>query len=261
MTPTPTSWPLGLALLSLSTALWAAPPLNSSVQEGRFYAGVGLATAPEYLGSKRLKVGPAVDIGYDFGNGLSVGSQGLGFQYAYPLNASLSLLAGAHIGYLPAREDKKELKGMGKVKGSVTSTFNTGLQLDDYLALHAGAELALSESKNGHSYYVRAAIPVLKKEHDQITLSGSAHYFDQKRMQTYLGVSTVQSRRSGHQAYSPKAGIGQVGAELEWVHQFNGPWSLTMTGGMTQLVGDAKDSPLAKRKTAPVASVLATYTF
>ncbi len=263
MTP-PVTLPLwrlcGLALLPFSTSLWAAAtPVESP--KSRVYVGAGVSVGPEYLGSKRNEVGPALDIGYDFGNGLSVGSHGLGFNYAHPLTASVSLLAGANLGYMAARKDKKELKGMGKVKGSVTSTFDTGLQIGDYLALHAGAELALSERQNGHAYYLAAALPVIKKARDQVVLNAGVYYFDQKRMQTYMGVTAEQSRNSGHKAYTPKAGIGQVGAALEWVHQFNGHWSMTMAGGVTQLTGDAKDSPLAKRKTAPTASILATYTF
>ncbi|MCL2907334.1 MipA/OmpV family protein [Shewanella fodinae] len=48
---------------------------------------------------------------------------------------------------------------------------------------------------------------------------------------------------------------------LNWTHKFNQDWSMVAVAGVTQLTGDARNSPIVQRQTSPTGSLLVTYRF
>lgn len=80
-------------------------------------------------------------------------------------------------------------------------------------------------------------------------------------MQTYYGVNASQSAASGFTRYDAGAGIYAWSTNLDWTHKLTQRWSVVAGAGVTQLMGDAADSPIVQRKTSPTGSLKVTYSF
>jgi len=74
-----------------------------------------------------------------------------------------------------------------------------------------------------------------------LSIGASATYADDDYMQTYFGVNTKDSRRSGLDRYKAEAGVKDVGVNLglNWVITQN--WSTRGVVSYTQLLDDASD--------------------
>lgn len=82
-----------------------------------------------------------------------------------------------------------------------------------------------------------------------------------KYMQTYYGVNAAQSAASGFARHDAGAGIYAWSMNLDWTHKLTSRWSVLASAGVTQLTGDASDSPIVHRKTSPTGSLKVTYSF
>ena len=58
------------------------------------------------------------------------------------------------------------------------------------------------------------------------------------------GVTGMIAARSGLSTYDPDGGIKDVGVSVNAIYQWNEHWGVTGMVGLTQLVGDAADSPI-----------------
>jgi outer membrane protein len=85
---------------------------------------------------------------------------------------------------------------------------------------------------------------------------GSATY-----NQTQWGVNASQSAASGFRQYSPGGGINAVDLGLTWVHLLNRKWSVTTSGQVTRLVGDAGGSPIVQRRVSLNVATIVGYKF
>ena len=74
-----------------------------------------------------------------------------------------------------------------------------------------------------------------------VSIGASATYADDDYMQTYFGVSTRDSRRSGLDRYDAEAGIKDVGVNLGANKIITQNWSVRGVVSYTQLLGDASD--------------------
>ena len=74
-------------------------------------------------------------------------------------------------------------------------------------------------------------------------------------MQAYFGVTPAQSQASGFRAYTPKAGVRKFDLSVNTEYALTQDWKLQGSLLLTQLTGDAADSPLVKRKSNPSLAV------
>jgi outer membrane scaffolding protein for murein synthesis (MipA/OmpV family) len=94
-----------------------------------------------------------------------------------------------------------------------------------------------------------------------VTLALTGSWGSDKYMQTYYGVSAAQSSASGFARHDAGAGIYAYSMNLDWTHRLTSRWSVLASAGVTQLTGDAGDSPIVQRKTSPTGSLKVTYSF
>ncbi len=176
------------------------------------------------------------------------------------------------IGYRGERKEKKEstfsgnsgsdkLKGMGDIKGSFTAMFSTSYTVTKWLSLSAMVETPLSQRENGTAIHLGAASELYASQADTLSLGVTASIGDSKYLQTYYGVTAVQSGNSGFAQYKPKSGLYAVSTELSWVHKFDKNWSVTSLVGAVGLTGDASKSPIVKRKVSPNAAIFVSYSY
>ncbi len=236
-----------------------APESTAVVSAGVFYA-------PEYIGAKKNRFGPAIFGEYQNKNGFFASSlRGLG--YAQKVD---DFTLSAALGYRAGREDSRDnykwfssddLKGMGNISGTATGNFRVSTLLGGAVTASFDANLALNHRDNGNIYNFGLSAPIYQIATDKIELAGTLSYSDGKYNQTYFGVTPTQSANSGYKTYTPKAGFSQAVGTVAWTHAIDKNWSVRSAVGFTQVMGDAADSPLTKKKTNPLLITTVNYAF
>ncbi len=267
----PASLALGPVLLGALSLLplCARAQATSTASESSFTLGAGVAFGPRFMGSKENQASPALVADYQHSSGFFASSlRGIGWgggSDALKYSLALSLRGERdeknEKGGLGGKSGGKELLGMGKVKSSALGLFTLGSQVHKRLGLHAALELPLSHRENGRALHLGGSLQLLQGPRDTVALDFGASWGDNKYQRTYFGVNAQQSQNTGYAIYTPKSGFYQSELSLNWSRQLNERWGLTSVLGVSHLLGDAADSPLARRKTAPQGAVFVTYRY
>jgi len=259
---------LGAGSSTAANALADTAKNPSKNDENTLAIGAGAAFGPRYSGSDQNTAGPVLALDYATPGGFFASTmRGIGYgSTAGAFNYSAAL------GYRGSRQEKDEssfgfssgstrLRGMGEIKGSAIAILSAGYTPLEWLNLSVTADLALSQKDNGNAFHFGVSSPFYAADKDKLTLAATASVGDSKYMQTYYGVSALQSANSGYAAFKPKSGLYEVSASLGWDHQFDKNWTLHALAGATRLQGDAAKSPIARRRLAPNAAVYVTYSY
>ncbi|PWL00602.1 outer membrane scaffolding protein for murein synthesis (MipA/OmpV family) [Pantoea allii] len=254
----------GTVLALLATPILAA----AQNQDNALTLGGGANVTPRYSGSDKSRVTTAMVLDYTMANGLFASStRGIGYGNnigKFDYNAALSYRAGRkdHDVDSDSLSDGSDyLRGMGDVKGSALGVFGLGYGVADWLNLQLQAEVPFSERNNGAALHFGINSPLYTSPNNTVTLALTGSWGTDKYMQTYYGVSASQSAASRFTRYDAGAGVYAWSMNLDWTHKFNEDWSVVAAAGVTQLTGDARNSPIVQRKTSPTGSLLVTYRF
>ena len=262
---------VSLSILTLFCSSLISHPALAQTQtqnneQASTVVGFGVGYIPEYEGAKKHRAIPVLFGEYHNGKGFFVSSmKGIGLEQKvgdFELSAALSYRGG--------REDSRnnsslfgsdDLKGMGDISGSAAANLEVSTQLAGLAKIYASSNLALSKRENGHSFKFGVSPLAYQSQSDQVMLDISAEYGDAKFNQTYFGVTAQQSANSGYKPYSLKAGFNQANFSVAWNHVIDSNWSVRTMVGVTQLIGDAADSPIVKKKTNPMLISTVNYRF
>ena len=250
-------------------ALLATPALAAGQRQGNVLTlGGGVDVAPRYSGSDKSRVTAAQVVDYAMANGFFISTtRGLGYG-----NRVGNLDYSAALSYRAGRKDRDVssdsiasgsdyLRGMGDVKGSAVVVPGLGYRVTDWLNVQLQAEVPVSERDNGEAVHFGIASPLYTSPENSVTLALTGSWGSDKYMQTYYGVSAAQSAASGFARHDAGSGIYAYSLNLDWTHKLTSRWSLLAAAGVTQLTGEAGDSPIVQRKTSPVGSLKVTYSF
>ena len=250
-------------------ALLATPVLAEEQRQGNVLTlGGGVDVGPRYSGSDKIRVSAAQVVDYSMANGFFIGTtRGIGYG-----NNVGNLDYSAALSYRTGRKDKDvssdsissgsdELRGMGEIKGSAIVIPGLGYKVTDWLNLQLQAEVPVSERENGEAVHFGLSSPLYTSPTNAVTLALTGSWGSDKYMQTYYGVSAAQSAASGFARHDAGAGIYAYSLNLDWTHRLTSRWSVLAAAGVTQLAGDAADSPIVQRKTSPTGSLKVTYSF
>ena len=250
-------------------ALLATPVLAEEQRQGNVLTlGGGVDVAPRYSGSDKSRVGAAQVVDYAMENGFFISTmRGVGYG-----NNIGNLDYSAAVSYRTGRKDKDVssdsissgsdyLRGMGDIKGSAIVVPGLGYKVTDWLHLQLQAEVPVSERDNGEAVHFGIISPLYISPKNEVTLALTSSWGSDKYMQTYYGVSAAQSSASGFTRHDAGAGIYAYSLNLDWTHRLTSRWSVLAAAGVTQLAGDAADSPIVQRKTSPTGSLKVTYSF
>lgn len=259
------------AIFLASTSLTAqaqtqtAAPTSDSAQSS-VSIGAALVIAPEYLGAKKERFLLAPTLSYRNGNGFFAGiGEGVGFSGKidrFDLSAALAYRIGRRDGNANGlRHGSDDLRGMGDIDDAFTTRLKGSYTFDSGVSLHLGSEFALSNRETGNTYSLGFKVPVFESKTDQVSFNIGSTYGDRKYNQSNFGVTSAQSTASGYKAFTAKAGFDQVTSTLGWNHVIDKNWSINTRLGLTQVVGNAADSPIVKKKTAGVLGTSINYAF
>ncbi|HDR2541361.1 TPA: MipA/OmpV family protein [Enterobacter mori] len=250
-------------------ALLTTPVLAAEQSEGNVLTlGGGVDVAPRYSGSDKSRVGAVQVVDYAMENGFFISTtRGVGYG-----NNIGNLGYSAAVSYRTGRKDKDVssdsissgsdyLRGMGDIKGSAIVVPGLGYKVTDWLHLQLQAEVPVSERDNGEAVHFGISSPLYTSPNNAVTLALTSSWGSDKYMQTYYGVSAAQSAASGFARHDAGAGIYAYSLNLDWTHRLTSRWSVLAAAGVTQLTGDAADSPIVQRKTSPMGRLKVTYSF
>ncbi|ENQ9596182.1 MULTISPECIES: MipA/OmpV family protein [Enterobacter cloacae complex] len=250
-------------------ALLATPALAAGQRQGNVLTlGGGVDVAPRYSGSDKSRVTAAQVVDYAMANGFFISTtRGLGYGKRVgnlDYSAALSYRAGRKdrdVSSDSIASGSDYLRGMGDVKGSAVVVPGLGYRVTDWLNVQLQAEVPVSERDNGEAVHFGIASPLYTSPENSVTLALTGSWGSSKYMQTYYGVSAAQSAASGFARHDAGSGIYAYSLNLDWTHKLTSRWSLLAAAGVTQLTGEAGDSPIVQRKTSPVGSLKVTYSF
>lgn len=250
-------------------ALLAAPALAAEQPQGNVLTlGGGVDVAPRYSGSDKSRVTAAQVVDYAMANGFFVSTtRGIGYGNSFGnlnYNAALSYRAGRKdrdVSSDSIASGSDYLRGMGDIKGSAIVVPGLKYKVTDWLNVQMQAEVPVSERDNGEAVHFGIASPLYTSPKNTVTLALTGSWGSSKFMQTYYGVSSGQSAASGFARHEAGAGIYAYSLSLDWTHKLTSRWSLLAAAGVTQLTGDAGDSPIVQRKTSPTGSLKVAYSF
>lgn len=250
-------------------ALLATPVLAAEQKQGNVLTpGGGVDVAPRYSGSDKSRVSAAQVVDYSMANGFFISTtRGIGYG-----NNIGNLDYNAAVSYRTGRKDKDVssdsissgsdyLRGMGDIKGSAIVVPGLGYKVTDWLNLQLQAEIPVSERDNGEAVHFGISSPLYTSSKNAVTLGLTGSWGSGKYMQTYYGVNAAQSAASGFARHDAGAGIYAWSMNLDWTYRLTSRWSVLTSAGVTQLTGDAGDSPIVQRKTSPTGSLKVTYSF
>jgi outer membrane scaffolding protein for murein synthesis (MipA/OmpV family) len=232
-------------------------PVRQQLHDWDFVIGAGAMYKPEYEGSDKMEISPVPYISATFFDRVTVDPGGIEIK-TYEQGA---FKFDINIGYDSGRDedDSDDLRGMGDVDGGVSvggkATINYGI-----------ADFFVSVDKTiggSDALLAKAGVELTQPLSEKFILgaSASATFADKNYMESYFGVDSGQSARSGYREYKAGAGVKSVDVGVSATYLFNNNWVLRGEQKLGVLVGDAADSPIVKEKLQSTTMVVLGYRF
>lgn len=186
----------------------------------------------------------------------------------YDLQADNGLYLEHTLGYGLGRSDKNSswrdggdrLKGMGNIDATVNTALALGWSVTPWLSVEGKATLPLSDSQ-GVQYRTSITLIPWQTSSDTVALQAAGLFGDGRYMNTWYGVNSQQSARSGFAGYHAAGGFYGTDTSLTWSHQFTPAWTASVIGEYTWLDKHASDSPIVEKRNGASATLALSYTF
>jgi outer membrane protein len=239
-------------LVIFAGAAWSASAYAQD--EDHIVLGVGVAATPAYQGSDDLRVLPlpAIDIkeGWFFANLRN----GIGVAPISTENFDI----GASAVFVPGYRRKDVPAGIDRLKDGIGARLFTNIRAGGVVAT-LGATKIVSGGTKGLVADASISYPIAVSSRFTLTPTIGTTWADRKYNDGYFSITRRESLATGLPQYTAGAGFKDVSGLLTASYRLTGRITLSATGGVTSLIGDAKDSPFVEKKTAPSGILTLTY--
>lgn len=246
-----------IALLCVLTAVSLAT--KASAQEratNRTVVGGAVIYAPAYQGAEDYRVLPFPVIDLKYGRFFASSRRGVGAN----LVDGDTVDVGAGVTFVPGYRRRDAPVGIGRVSGGAGARISADVKAGMVMA-SLGATKVLSGDLDGALIDATLAMPFRPTDRLTVIPSVGTTWADGAYARSYFGVSPAQATASGLPAYRPGGGIKDVSASLTASYRLNDQVSLSATGSVSKLTGDAKKSPIVVDPTQPAAVLSVSYRF
>ncbi|WP_454761575.1 MipA/OmpV family protein [Caulobacter segnis] len=246
-----------IALLCVLTAVSLAT--KASAQDrgpNRAVVGGAVIYAPAYQGGEDYRVLPFPLIDLKYGRFFASSRRGIGAN----LVDGDAVDVGASVTFVPGYRRRDAPLGIGRVSGGAGARISADVKAGMVMA-SIGATKVLSGDLDGALVDATLAMPFRPTDRLTVIPSVSTTWADGAYTRSYFGVSPVQATASGLPAYRPGGGIKDVSASLTASYRLNDQVSLSATGSVSKLTGDARKSPIVVDPTQPLAVLSVSYRF
>lgn len=223
-------------------------------------AGAAVLVGREYQGSDEVRVRLLPSIEYQWANGFFAGGlNGVG----YNASSSPDKAYGVRITPDFGRKERRSavLEGLGDIDPrpeiGAFYNFSPARQVTFSSSLRYGS----GNSRKGLLVDVGASWSTSVTPALRVATTLATTWANGEHLQEYFGITAAQSTRSGLAAYSPSGGLKDVRLGVSLFYRLTPEWSLTGAVSHSELVGDARHSPIVREK-GTVTGVLAVgYSF
>ena len=205
--------------------------------------GIALSR-PDYEGAdtSEFDILPLIDISMGKSVFLNV-ERGLG---VYLMNNS-DLEFGGSLGYYEARneDDSPILTGLGDIDGGIDGRIFAKLELERY-SLSLQLQTDISGNHDGTLLIVGAGYSFGRHTDVDWNVKASMTFADDNYIQSYFGITSAQSIRSGITKFDGEGGLKDLALVTNISRRIDRHWSLKGVVGYQLLVADAARSPLVR---------------
>ncbi len=244
---------------SLAQADFYRRVIPQNVNEGGV-AGVALLAGREYQGSRESRLQVLPNIEYQWSNGFFAGvTNGLG----YNASTSPSLAYGARVTLDFGRKESRssDLRGLGDIdaRPELGAFFNTAVAPS--IMLNSSLRFGNGTKRNGLLADLGASWSTALGPSMRLSASVATTWANSNYQQSYFGINAQQSLNSTYGVYTPGAGLRDARVGLVLNYRLTPAWGLT--GGLThsELLGDAKRSPLVRKSSTTSGLIALGYSF
>jgi outer membrane scaffolding protein for murein synthesis (MipA/OmpV family) len=263
----------GLGLLTICLGLTGtAAALAADAKGFSGYVNLGGAVVPDYEGSNDYMPAPlwAGRLGYDE---YYVELRGTKARVnVMPAVLPFGFEFGPAFGYRFGRDDvaNDRVDDLRDVEGTFAigafAKISTGdlLQQGDELAFSVESLTGIGKDRDGTTIDFGPSYSFSPWERVRLGFKLSTTYASDRYNETYFGIDADNARRSGFSTYDAEGGIKGIGLSVNAAYQWDEHWGVTGMIGLTELVGDAADSPIvddAGSATQGVAALGISYRF
>lgn len=207
--------------------------------------GLGAGYSPRFEGAKRYHFTPIPYASASYSGLGSVGPEGL--------NANLlkvgGFRAGALLGYSSGRDenDDPHLQGLGNISASIQMG---GFAAYEWQGFEVRAKVlqAVTHSGNGLVGSVGATYALHPATGWMVKVGPQLSFADSDHMKRYFGVTATQARASGLSAYTAHGGLNDMSLGANATYQISTHWLLFGIAKVSEIIGDAADSPIVQDK-------------
>lgn len=218
--------------------------------------GAGAIYMPEYEGSDKFDVNPFPIFSAEFGERVSVDITGITVDLYETNGFRVGIKGGYELGR--KEDDSDYLRGLGDIDaGGVIG----GIVSYDVGPLQAYAKLDKTIGGSDGLTGTIGAKASYRYERFIFSADVSGTWADDKHMESYFGITSAQSARSGLAQYDAEVGIKRVDLKASVTYMMTENWLVTGSAGTGFLMGDAKDSPIIKDDVQPFAMLGVAYRF
>ena len=244
----------------------AAPALAApGSRDWNITLGVGAAMRPTFEGSDRYTVTPLPLLSVTWRDTISIGDGGLSVYWhrkRFRIGGGLTFDSGRKDdgsgGVFGSGDDR--LKGLG--------TINAALGLRGFISYGLGpANFTLSATKFTSSqndgvlasFGVSVPLPLTKRLIVMPHILAS--WANTDSMQTYFGVTPIQSAASIFPTFNARSGLRDVRGGVGLIYRLNSHWFLNTDASVTRLLGGAAKSPITFSDTNVMVTTMVGYHF
>ena len=227
--------------------------------------GVGMGTVQRYMGSSsdRFILWPVISVhrGLFFADTL----RGLGAEWqsksGFYIADAINYDVGRGVQTNVFRPGSTNLTAMGDVAQTLTNTVTIAQGLATWFSINAQAETALNGSQRGNQYQLGVESTFSSSPNDTFTFDLDGKFGDGRYNQTYFGVTSTQSQKSGFASFTPGSGVYAYALTGTWKHTMDKNWSTQLIVTGTSYTNRVSASPILDRRSGLTTFMSVNYSF
>jgi outer membrane protein len=228
------------------------------------YIGLGVISAPEYLGAGRKRTSALPLLQAQFSNGVFISGMSAGWHLSTRENLEIGPLlaldpgrdqdgaqgAGgiSEIGIVRIDQPQATLSGLHDVRSRVQA----GMFVNQYLtpSLRVTTSLLAGAGNDRDGVILNLGLQHVATDlapHHRVSFSAGVNLVNRRHNTAFFGVSEAQSEQGGLAPYAPRGGMRDVYVGAGWNWALSPSWMVVSAARLASLRGDARYSPLVER--------------
>jgi outer membrane protein len=255
-----------MTLAGLTALGWTGTSLAQSLPQQQdqeqprakkeFNLGLGVAYVPTFQGADGYRMVPLPSIDISIGRFFVNLRNGVGLKVVETRNVTL----GASLSWTPGYRGRDVPDGIGRLSTGLGARAFGSLSGGGFIAT-LGATQGLAGGTGGLIADASLSRPVMLTRQLFVIPTVGITWANEQHQDRYFGINASQALASGLPEYHLDPGSKDASASITLNYRMTPRLNLTLSGGSTVLLGDAKDSPLVEDDTTFSAFFAFSYRF